>query len=263
MSNPEDISRLQQRLRSYRRSLATLLQQQADHGGRAFAPLPIVNAIDDNRKEIADLKRVLRSWGQVVSDHPDDFTADNFPPDFAPGPAGPEPGTSAPLLARKGISPMVLVVVTLLFLAAGGGMLFLQQRNEKETEVVIGAPTETPETARTYVTSGNAYLDKKEYDRAIQDYDRAIQLDPAYAAAYYNRGVAYLDKKEYDRAIQDYDRAIQLDPAFAVAYYNRGNAYKQQGKREQAITDFEKFLELSNDSYWREQAQNHLNELKR
>jgi tetratricopeptide (TPR) repeat protein len=48
------------------------------------------------------------------------------------------------------------------------------------------------------------------------------------AAAYNNRGIAYGEKGEYDRAIADYNRAIQLDPKLAFAYNNRGNAYNHK-----------------------------------
>ena len=45
------------------------------------------------------------------------------------------------------------------------------------------------------------------------------------AEAYYNRGIAYGDKGEYDKAIEDYSKAIELNPEYAEAYNNRGNAY--------------------------------------
>jgi len=43
------------------------------------------------------------------------------------------------------------------------------------------------------------------------------------AIAFYNRGNAYVRKGQNDRAIQDYDQAIRLNPNFADAFYNRGN----------------------------------------
>ena len=45
------------------------------------------------------------------------------------------------------------------------------------------------------------------------------------ARAFYNRGVVYAIKQDYDRAIQDYDQAIRLNPNYAFAFTNRGNAY--------------------------------------
>ena len=58
--------------------------------------------------------------------------------------------------------------------------------------------------------------------RVIQDYDKAIALNPDYANAYNNRGVVYGAKGNYALAIQDYGKAIALKPDLAKAYNNRG-----------------------------------------
>jgi tetratricopeptide (TPR) repeat protein len=68
---------------------------------------------------------------------------------------------------------------------------------------------------------GIAWKAKKEYDKAIADFNEAIRLDPKDALAYYNRGVVWGDKKEYDRAIADFNEAIRLDPKDALAYGSR------------------------------------------
>ena len=55
-------------------------------------------------------------------------------------------------------------------------------------------------------------------------------LDPKDASAFNNRGNAYqVGKKDYDRAIADYNQAIQLDPKFAAAFNNRGLAKQAKG----------------------------------
>ena len=66
--------------------------------------------------------------------------------------------------------------------------------------------------ATAYINRGVAYADKHEYDRAITDYTKAIEIDPRDALAYFNRGNAYRDKGEYDRANADYTRAIEINP---------------------------------------------------
>ena len=83
----------------------------------------------------------------------------------------------------------------------------------------------TPSSPGRTTTAASPGYAKKEYDKAIADYDQAIRLDPKYAAAYHNRGLAWYAKKEYDKAIADYDEAIRLDPKYAVAYDNRGDAW--------------------------------------
>ena len=63
-----------------------------------------------------------------------------------------------------------------------------------------------------FIKSGNAKYLQGDYDGAIADYSRAIELDPDDAAAYYNRGNAKSELDDYHGAIADYSRAIELDP---------------------------------------------------
>ena len=79
--------------------------------------------------------------------------------------------------------------------------------------------------AAAFLNRGRGYAGKREYDRAIQDYDQAIRLDQNNAAAFSSLGNAYNRKHEYDHAIQDLDQAIRLDPNYAPAFLNRGAAY--------------------------------------
>jgi tetratricopeptide (TPR) repeat protein len=91
---------------------------------------------------------------------------------------------------------------------------------------------------------------KREYDRALGDYNEAIRLDPARATAYLNRGLAWKAKKEYDRALADYNEAIRLDPAYADPYNGRAwiwatcpDATYRDGKR--AVESATRACELS------------------
>ena len=63
-----------------------------------------------------------------------------------------------------------------------------------------------------------------EYQLAIDNYTRAIKIDPDYSTAYYNRGNTYKELENYKNAIADYTRAIKIDPDFANAYDGRGTA---------------------------------------
>lgn len=95
---------------------------------------------------------------------------------------------------------------------------------------------------------GLIYDDKEQYDLAIQDFDKAIELKPDYAEAFHNRGLTYYDKGQYERAIQDYDKAIQLKPDFALPFNARGNAYVDKGQYDLAIQDYDKAIQLRPDA---------------
>jgi hypothetical protein len=67
------------------------------------------------------------------------------------------------------------------------------------------------------------------HGEAIEDYARAIELDPTFALAYRNRASVWLDRREYAKAIADYTRAIELKPDYAPAYMSRSVAWDRHG----------------------------------
>ena len=83
-----------------------------------------------------------------------------------------------------------------------------------------------------------------QHDAAFADYDRAIELDPNYAAAYSNRGAAKERLGQHDAALADHNRAIELDPTLAIAYSNRGNAKERLGQHDAAFADYDRAIEL-------------------
>src|SRR5215510_15079014 len=80
------------------------------------------------------------------------------------------------------------------------------------TTVIHSGRESTKNLAIAFNNRGNGFHAKKQYDRAIADYDDAIELNPRYANAYSNRGAAYAHKRDYDRAIRDYNDAIRFEP---------------------------------------------------
>jgi tetratricopeptide (TPR) repeat protein len=104
-----------------------------------------------------------------------------------------------------------------------------------------------PNNDLVYNSRGNANYFKGDYDRAIADYNKAIKLDPNNDVWYNNRGWAYYRKGDYDRAIADYNKAIKLDPDYAAAYNDRGWAYDDKGDHDRAIADYDQAIKLDPD----------------
>ena len=115
----------------------------------------------------------------------------------------------------------------------------------KNCSVVIQAGREPKaRLAVAHYHRATAYRMEGRTDRAIQDYDQAIELDPKYAIAFNDRGTAYSQKAQPNRAIQNFDQAIRLDPQMASAFNNRGNAHTLKGDLERAIQDSDQALRL-------------------
>ena len=104
-----------------------------------------------------------------------------------------------------------------------------------------------PDKALAYFWRGKAYLDKGNYDSTITDLTQAILLKPDYVNAYVSRANAYYKKEDYDNAISDLTEAIELKPDDAYAYFGRGRTYYYKGDYDNAILDFTKAIELKPD----------------
>jgi len=102
-----------------------------------------------------------------------------------------------------------------------------------------------PDFAAAYNTRGNLHSRQKLFEDAIADYNRAIAADPEYENAYCNRGISFHKLNEFQKAIDDFDRALALDPSDVEAYINRGVDYGQLGKLDLAIQDFNHALQLN------------------
>jgi tetratricopeptide (TPR) repeat protein len=89
-----------------------------------------------------------------------------------------------------------------------------------------------------YFKRGMDWQKKGDYDLAIANYTKAIELNPNFAMAYNNRGVAYIQGKgNYDQAISDLSKALEIDPRYADAFHNRAFAYYRKGEYGKAGDD--------------------------
>ena len=103
----------------------------------------------------------------------------------------------------------------------------------------------------TYVEvyAGITYGQREENDKAIEHFNKAIELNPQLSVAYHNRGVSYGQLGDYNRAIQDFNKALELDAGSAAAYTGRGAIYWRQGNYNRAIQDFNKVIETLDPGY--------------
>jgi tetratricopeptide (TPR) repeat protein len=104
--------------------------------------------------------------------------------------------------------------------------------------------------AHIYRKRGFAHKRLKEYELAIEDYNRAIGLIPDYARAYASRGSAYRSLREFEYAIADYNRALELWPNYVWVYAGRGRTYSHLKEYEQSIQDLNHALEIEPDYAW-------------
>jgi TonB family protein len=110
-------------------------------------------------------------------------------------------------------------------------------------------PTPAPSAAAPpdftfYQNRANARFVKGEYDLAVVDYNKVIELNSKDASTYFYRAMAYYNKKAYGLAIADYNKAIELDPKDSMLHLNRGDSYEKIGNLQMAAEDYRKAVEL-------------------
>lgn len=130
--------------------------------------------------------------------------------------------------------------------------------------------------ARSHQALGRFYLANHEYDKAINQFEQALQSAPADAqlrsdlgAAYLERGKAEMTGQESDKGLADLgqsaeqiNRALELNGALAEALYNRALVHQYMSLPQQAADDWRKYLEKDSTSPWAEEAKRNLKALE-
>ncbi len=101
---------------------------------------------------------------------------------------------------------------------------------------------------------GFAYSSIKDWDKALEFYDRALSLDRKYAEAFYNKGNAYLtmaieEKKVpfVEKSVLQFQQAIDADPDYPAPYFGLGRAARIMRDADVAIRNLKKAVELRPD----------------
>lgn len=119
-----------------------------------------------------------------------------------------------------------------------------------------------PSAGAAYLNRGR-FLFAKDPDRAIQDFNTAIALNPSYFQTYISLGLLYLtQKRDYEQAIIVFNKAIEAASQetrygghrrlmyLHNAYINRGLAYLAKRDFDKALADYNKAIELSPNDDW-------------
>lgn len=105
-----------------------------------------------------------------------------------------------------------------------------------------------PENVDALIARGNAYSQLGDNGRALADLDRAIALAPDNAQAYVVRGLANNRRGQKLLAMQDYDAALQRAPRYPQALANRAALLSEEGKYDQAIRDLDESIKADSDN---------------
>jgi tetratricopeptide (TPR) repeat protein len=120
------------------------------------------------------------------------------------------------------------------------------QAVSKKEEEKISAVTQSKGSLSAYeyyMKGWNAY-NEKNYDAALENYEKAVELNPKYVDAFNNIGLIYYAREDYARARDSYLKAVEIDPNYAIGHYNLGLAYYQLKNYAPSMRHYQKSIEL-------------------
>lgn len=188
----------------------------------------------------------------------------------------------------KGYSLIIIFLVALIII--GGYIFYYTNRSAKKVEDIgtsdggerstvsfeeihkfspsnlesSSSEDKTDENGKQHFNAGVRFSLRRDYDRAIEEYRKALEYEPTSAGAYSNIGFAYMDKGDIERAIVEHRKALELDPQLANAYYGLALALEKKGDIEEAIKNWEKYLEIAPPgTVWWNKAKERLDKMKR
>lgn len=125
---------------------------------------------------------------------------------------------------------------------------FTLKDNNKALEWYNKTVEVDPKNYDAYMNRSIIYNDLGDHDKAIQDINTYLAKYPDYAPAIYNRGNYYSNKKDYISAIQDYSSAINYNPRFAWAHLAKGLSSIYISDFDTAVKEILEFLDIGEAS---------------
>jgi serine/threonine protein kinase/TolB-like protein/Tfp pilus assembly protein PilF len=129
--------------------------------------------------------------------------------------------------------------------------LFFYDRNFQESDREFQRAIElNPNYATAHHWYGVTYLAKMErFDEAVAEVKRAQELDPLSLIINADLGNTYIQARQYDKAIEQLRKTIEMDQSFYFAHWQLGVAYEMKGSLQEATLEYQKARQL-NDNPW-------------
>ncbi len=181
------------------------------------------------------------------------------------------------------IWPGVYIVILLALIIVGGYSCSANQPDNKEEPVSEDKQQSSDETYRSshadeeeidpdskseeikkHFNSGVRFSQRGDFDKAIEEYSKALEINSGIAEIHSNLGFAYLDGGKTDLSISSQKKALELDANLNNAYYGLALALERKGDIEGARKNWEQYLESApKDTRWWNKAKVKLEKIRK
>ncbi len=134
------------------------------------------------------------------------------------------------------ITRLVITAGGILALLCSYGWLTVRRNADWRDPLSIYFATKqfAPDNYKVRNNLGRAYLGMNMADKAAEEFEASVRIQPLYAQAHHNLGYVYEIEGLYDKAIAEYNRALELNPNLVKTYENLANLYTKAGDSNKA-----------------------------
>lgn len=127
------------------------------------------------------------------------------------------------------------------------GQLYTNQKNPEALKYLDAAINTDDGTDEAWYARGFYYQQVGNFEKAIQDYQKTITLNPYHAFAYYNAGYIYFSKQNWDMATRHFELAFKANEEYEKPIYMLGLTKESQNLKDEALTYYKRCLQLNPD----------------
>lgn len=104
-------------------------------------------------------------------------------------------------------------------------------------------------TAGDYINVATLYKKSNQFQKAIKNYKRALEIDPEITSIYLNLGSIYLEQDNYQNAIDIFKKGVETKPSFAALRFRLAKAYYLNDDLSKAREEFNQVIDLNENAY--------------
>ena len=112
-----------------------------------------------------------------------------------------------------------------------------------------GGPNTTRLAADMHLNQGMTFAAMRDWENAITEFSKAVDVDRGYAKAYANRAVAYMQQRKFNKALDDLKQAESLSPNDRMIHYNYVALYSLQNQLDRSLDSLDRALAQGFNNY--------------
>jgi len=116
---------------------------------------------------------------------------------------------------------------------------------KNEDNLWIATGKTSPSSPNTHNNLGDVYGRWGDKQKALSEFQRAIELKPNYGDAYHNLANTYMELKQLDKALENYQNALKYNPALWQSHQNIAALYFQDKQYDKALENIQKAIQIN------------------